>query len=676
MKGTLFRSIRFAGVVVLGVVAGAAGAEAASLKEAQITRVYNDVKVLQPQRQAAAARVGEVIRGQMAVATGTKSRAELRFPDKTLSRLGSNTVFRLDEGSRDLELQQGVILLQVPKSLGGAKIKTAAVTAVVTGTTVLLEYQPNGYIEAIVIEGSMDLFLKDKPSVFRTINAGDMIITRPDASTIPVPVQVDLQRLMQTSNLISDPSFTPLGNSDDIGGAISEQQAKKADGELVGTAYVVPGRGTRVLFNNEVRREILKNTIVGGPGQPDFVPGTTTITEDTIIDTGLGLTATNDLAGVVTALGRPFEPAVDGGFDAFVFGRTPSFEELDERLQAVGTLALFRFEDLFITGVPTVDSSNGPRNLILAAGEDAVLDGTRGAFAGIPQWILDDALDVLVIASRDGGIEQSSFSLKGSNQDFIFNAPSPGGDVVVRGFPADDAILGPFAIQFPEGSFGVFAGGAATFTDGAVVQADNVAVESRKAIQVNRASMIQARSAISLMAEQGVSITDSSQLRQLSETDPLDIRLASQQGGVTIDSSAVRGRNIDVTAGSGDINVRYATLAGETVRGRVMGPDGRLILGGSVIDANQSIALHADGSNGQILFNGPVTLNSPQSVLAARQVTITEGVGVTVTQPGGLSVYTDRPEFNQAGFGKFIDTNSAQIPVAPQPFSAAPSPAP
>lgn len=651
------------------------GADAAALKEAEVTRVYNDVRVLQPQRQPTQAQIGEVIRGQTAVATGAKSRAELKFPDQTLSRLGSNTVFRLDQGARELELRQGVILLQVPKSLGGAKIKTAAVTAAVTGTTVMLEYQPNGYIKAIVLEGEMDLFLKDRPSQFRTIKAGDMIITRPDADVIPVPVQVDLQRLMQTSKLITDPSFTPLGNSDDLGGAISDQQTRKADGELVDTAYVVPGRGTRVIFNNEVRREILKNT-EGGPEQPDFIPGTTTITEDTVIDTGLGLTAENDLVGVVTALGRPFEPQADGGFDAFVFGREPSFEELDERLQAVGTLALFWFEDLFVTGVPTVDSSNGPRNLILAAGNDALLDGTEGAFAGVPQWVLDDALDALVIASGEGGIEVSNFSLSGTAQDVIFNAPSPMGDVVVRGLPGQDPSVGPFAIQFPEGTFGVFAGGDVAITDGAVVEAAEVAVETRKAIHVDSASQIRARTGISLMAETGVSITDSSQLRALSETNPLDIQIASTGGDVSVDASLIQGRDLNLRADAGDVTVRNATLAGETVRARALGPDGRLILGGSVIDANQSIALFAEGSNGQILFNGPVTLDSPESVLAAQRVTIAEGVGVTVTQPDGLSVFTDVPEFNQAGFGAFRDTSRTQIPVAPQPFSAAPSPAP
>ncbi len=39
-----------------------------------------------------------------------------------------------------MDLGGGAMLLRVPKDAGGAKITTAAVTAAITGTTVLLEY--------------------------------------------------------------------------------------------------------------------------------------------------------------------------------------------------------------------------------------------------------------------------------------------------------------------------------------------------------------------------------------------------------------------------------------------------------------------------------------------------------------------------------------------------------
>ena len=73
-----------------------------------------------------------------AVRTGIESRAELTFTDQTLARLGANTIFSFDKGTRNLELGGGVMLLRVPKDAGGAQINTAAVTAAITGTTVML----------------------------------------------------------------------------------------------------------------------------------------------------------------------------------------------------------------------------------------------------------------------------------------------------------------------------------------------------------------------------------------------------------------------------------------------------------------------------------------------------------------------------------------------------------
>jgi hypothetical protein len=114
----------------------------AVFKEAEVTRTINDVRVLPDQSPAYAAKPGQIISGKTSVATGVQSRAELRFPDKTITRLGANTTFRLEEGTRNIDLDRGVILLQVPKQMGGATVRTAAVTAAVTGTTLLVEYQP------------------------------------------------------------------------------------------------------------------------------------------------------------------------------------------------------------------------------------------------------------------------------------------------------------------------------------------------------------------------------------------------------------------------------------------------------------------------------------------------------------------------------------------------------
>jgi hypothetical protein len=51
------------------------------------------------------------------------------------------------------------MLLRVPEDAGGAKINTAAVTAEITGTTVMLEYHPHSYIKFIILEETGRIFL-------------------------------------------------------------------------------------------------------------------------------------------------------------------------------------------------------------------------------------------------------------------------------------------------------------------------------------------------------------------------------------------------------------------------------------------------------------------------------------------------------------------------------------
>src|SRR5262249_38711533 len=118
-------------------------ATAAQLKEARVSEVVHDVKLLPQQAAARPAVVSDEVRNGTAVRTGTDSRAELTFTDQTLARLGSNTIFSFAEGTRNLQLGGGAMLLRVPKDAGGAQISTAAITAAITGTTVMLEYHPN-----------------------------------------------------------------------------------------------------------------------------------------------------------------------------------------------------------------------------------------------------------------------------------------------------------------------------------------------------------------------------------------------------------------------------------------------------------------------------------------------------------------------------------------------------
>lgn len=133
-------------------------AEAARLKEARVTQVVKDVKLLPGQATPRPAQVRDEVRDGTAVRTGVESRAELTFTDQTLARIGANSIFSFSQGTRNLELGGGAMLLRVPKDAGGAQITTSAITAAITGTTILLEYHPNAFCKFVVLEGTGRIF--------------------------------------------------------------------------------------------------------------------------------------------------------------------------------------------------------------------------------------------------------------------------------------------------------------------------------------------------------------------------------------------------------------------------------------------------------------------------------------------------------------------------------------
>ncbi len=106
---------------------------AADLKEAQVTQVIQDVRLLPSNASPRPATVNDNIRQGTAVQTGVQSRSELTFKDQTITRLGEKTIFSAGEGARTIDLGRGQILLYVPKNSGSAKVKTGAVTAAITG---------------------------------------------------------------------------------------------------------------------------------------------------------------------------------------------------------------------------------------------------------------------------------------------------------------------------------------------------------------------------------------------------------------------------------------------------------------------------------------------------------------------------------------------------------------
>lgn len=192
-----------------------------SKKEAHVTQIIRDVKLLPAEASARAAVVNDRVAEDTGVRTGGDSRSELTFADFTITRLGANTIFSFHKAGRNAQVDSGSILLRVPKDSGGGRIKTSAVTVAVTGTTVILETARGGRNKLIVLEGAARLSLVKYPSQFQNVRGGQMVDVPPGATTVPLPTNIDLNDVMRKHPLITD--FPPLPSRDLIVAASQQQ---------------------------------------------------------------------------------------------------------------------------------------------------------------------------------------------------------------------------------------------------------------------------------------------------------------------------------------------------------------------------------------------------------------------------------------------------------------------
>jgi hypothetical protein len=237
---------------------------AGPLTSAEVTKVINRVSVIDPAKGDRPATLRDVIKDNLALQTGARSRSELLFQDNTLTRVGAETFFSFKTGTRDMTLEKGSMLLQVPKGLGGATIHTAAVTAAITGTTIMMEYSPGQYLKVLVLEGSLRLSRNGSFGDSLVLHPGKMVIMRPDAKKIPDPIDIDLAQIVRTSTLVNFPGSEVLPSMPLIQAAITDQAKAVAKGTLVPTNLVM-GHGTKVVLasNNQLAKTVSQVGLLG-----------------------------------------------------------------------------------------------------------------------------------------------------------------------------------------------------------------------------------------------------------------------------------------------------------------------------------------------------------------------------------------------------------------------------
>ena len=221
---------------------------ATQLKEGRVTHVVNDVKLISAQAATDAVTVGKSVRDGDAIRTGAASRSELIFADQAIVRLGPKTTVSFSEATRTMNLGEGAMLFQIPKSAGDVKIKTDAVTTASTGATGIIERHGQFYVKVLVLEGIVRCYLTHPLGESLLVQPGQILITKPAVTALPEPADFDIAREMKTCLLVRE--FQPLPSQRRIESEEQKQLKLIAKGTYIPSNLVIFGRGTEVNLVN------------------------------------------------------------------------------------------------------------------------------------------------------------------------------------------------------------------------------------------------------------------------------------------------------------------------------------------------------------------------------------------------------------------------------------------
>lgn len=223
-----------AGFLWVGLCGHSHGAAAPKmLDSALLLELAGSVWVMDPGQPLKRASLKQKVAGPSAVKTGEGSRAAMEFPEGSLVRIGANAVFSFRRGTRELSLEEGALLLRVPKGIGApTTVRTAAATAAITGTTVIISATKKGGFRMVVLEGVAEARYADRVRV--RCRAGDMTVRQPGQPGAGSPSQVHLGSLMKSSQLVNGFKL-PLPSLELIQEAIRLQDARIGEGTLSAT---------------------------------------------------------------------------------------------------------------------------------------------------------------------------------------------------------------------------------------------------------------------------------------------------------------------------------------------------------------------------------------------------------------------------------------------------------
>jgi len=647
-------------------------ADAAELRAAHVTQIINDVKLLPGQAAPRPAVVNDSVSVGTAVRTGVESRTELTFSDLTITRLGANTVFSFNGEARQVDLGSGAILVQVPRNGADVKIRTAAVTAAITGGTALFESNKGLPTKLLMLEGIGRFYPTGHPELAVIVHGGEMVMMTVDGR-ITRPAKFNAALVYKTSKLIT--SFPTLPNADLILAVIDEQQAELSNqnGPTSQPPKDPTGIDTVTLATAATPTSTSSSGAKFGPPTAITSPNPYVITSGTQINTDPMITTNG-----ITDFGKIYRgAAIDGPLPTWLGSSPSSFDSVDfvnsngggfispssDALPIPG----FLFAALQLDGDPTVSNSSGypTLGLVSQGGINSSDSGSVFTFGGMQQ---------VALVALNGSINLSGISFANFGELFIY-ARGTGSSVT---FAAPVSNLDRVQIR-AEGDINVSApvtlnGTAQNHRGFKALAGNNLTVNS---------AVTSTGGGITLQSLGGIAISSSAQLRtmldSMGNSGQIIILASGSDTSVNV-SGTVQADQAEVdirqTGISGQTTLSNAMIHGDVVKISALGTNGALNIGsGNVLGADTILKLYAIGSNGTLNFLSNVTLSSPANILAANTINISQGVVVTINSAQQADVFTNNP--NYFGFGgtgtpATTGTFGGVGAKKPQPLSAAP----
>ena len=186
--------------------------------QAEVTKAINLVSLLPQDTRAVP---GDLVKGNTALQTGGNSRAELQFPDLTITRVGSNALFRFIAGTREIVLDGGNMLFSSPEGAGGGKVQAGAITAAVTGSDFLISNA--GRVKVICLSHKVLVYFTANPKIRAVLLPGQMLHVAPGDKKMPPVVTINLETLLATSKLGEAGGFGPFPNQTILAYNVSKQ---------------------------------------------------------------------------------------------------------------------------------------------------------------------------------------------------------------------------------------------------------------------------------------------------------------------------------------------------------------------------------------------------------------------------------------------------------------------